>query len=414
MTKQWPMTRTSNGTKLGLIPEDIYVNLVGRPVSKSISQIIMDQQRESTKYMYPDGQRDPTEAWTTRERAEYIDSLCKNMCADQNWLVNHVSCGSNKGYWLLDAGHRFETVRMYIADELRDLEGNLFSQYTEDQRNYFLDLTITICIYRDLTGEQQQLLFTRRNKGAVLKGGEWLNSKLMSSEYVFVNRLYTLSFFRDFKDDATMVKNFENNSRFCHMVLIYHLASNYLLTRFFVDHKDSRNVKDVIIMKSSLSTLEKENSKIERVIAKLTSSEQRKFFDDLKNHITMLFKLWKQHRTQTTPAIIQKDLFHVQYFILNGTFQGYEMDKLYAFMRDIQDRNSKWSEMWINTHKNKHGNTGDDVINSEKRKVFEEYMSKHARGTKRPRKQSAPTRCTGVSFSLQDRVTSVLSPRRVR
>lgn len=417
MTTTWPLPKASNGTRLGLIPEEIYVKLVGRPVAKSISQIITDQQRETTRYKYPDGQRDPTQAWTMIERAEYIDSLCKNMCADQNWLLNQVTSGNDRGYWILDAGHRFETVRMFIADELRDLEGNLFSEYTEDQRQYFLDLSITVCVYRDLTGEQQELLFTRRNKGAILKGGEWLNSKLMSKDHVFINRLHAEGLLKNFTESLSLVQQYIRDTRFNHTLLLFHLASNYLLTRDFVDRKFKRSIKEIISMKKQPIPLAKENNKIEQVVSTLTSGQFTRFIGNLKIHLKVLFKLWNQHRTEKTALIMQKDLFHAQAFLIGGVFEqfgGQFADDIYGFFRDIQDANSPWCGKWKEQHRNAHGNTPDEVVHERKYAVLNEYMQKLKRGTKRPRKQSEPTRCMGASSSLPDRVISALIPGRAR
>jgi len=413
----WPTPKASNGTRLGLIPEDIYVQLVGRPVAKSISQIITDQQRETTQYKYPDGQRDPTEAWTMTERAEYIDSLCKNMCADQNWLLNHVTSGNDRGYWILDAGHRFETVRMFIADELRDLEGNLFSDYTEDQRQYFLDLSITVCVYRNLTGEQQELLFNRRNKGATLKGGEWLNSKLMSDDHLFINRLRAEGLLKNFTESLSLVQQYTRDTRFNHTLLIFHLASNYLLTRDFVDRKFKRSIKEIMCMKVQPIPLEKENNKIEEVVSAMTSGEFTRFIGNLKIHLKVLFKLWNQHRTEKTALIMKKDLLHTQAFLIGGVFEqfgGQSSDDIYGFFRDIQDANNPWCVKWQQQHKKTHGNIPDEVVHERKYAVFNEYMQKHRRGTKRSRKQAEPTRCMGASSSLPDRVISALIPGRAR
>lgn len=153
---------------------------------KTISSIMsehVDNEDDTNLFVLPDAQRDPTKGWSERQRQEYIESLRCNLTSDQNWLINVVSATDT--YELLDAGHRLETVKMFDRSQLPTLDGRYLKDMSKKEVSYWKHkITIRLCFYYDLTDEQKQILFSRRNQGLTMCDGEQLNSRLFTSTFM--------------------------------------------------------------------------------------------------------------------------------------------------------------------------------------------------------------------------------------
>ena len=114
--------------------------------------------------------------WTDENRSLYIDSIEKNIAQASTITLSVKMIDNVEHTYILDGGHRIDTIKRFHNDEFRDMRNRLYSEFNGDTKLTFDGRLLTVITYRNLTDEQEDLLFMRINRNLSLSQGETINA----------------------------------------------------------------------------------------------------------------------------------------------------------------------------------------------------------------------------------------------
>lgn len=76
----------------------------------------------------------------------------------------------------VDGGHRKRYIYAFHCNKFRTIDGRYYRDFSKKEREEFLNIQITFCIYENLTGEQVGYLFRQLNNSTPVNHQEMLNS----------------------------------------------------------------------------------------------------------------------------------------------------------------------------------------------------------------------------------------------
>lgn len=119
----------------------------------------------------PEHQRHPT-VWNLKKRQTFVDSCKKNMPCPSILIYTDTL----RQDWLEDGLQRLTTAKDFIQDKFVDMQGNLYSTWTEIEQHKFLNYAVPTVLYRNATEEERVEIFDRFQNGSPLKAGERLHA----------------------------------------------------------------------------------------------------------------------------------------------------------------------------------------------------------------------------------------------
>jgi hypothetical protein len=119
----------------------------------------------------PQHQRHPV-VWKLEDRQTLVDSIKKNMPTPSILIYTDPF----RQEWLEDGLQRVTTLKDFCLDRFVDLQGNLYSAWTEIEKHKFMNYTIPIVWYCDATEEDRVEVFDRFQNGSQLEPGERLHA----------------------------------------------------------------------------------------------------------------------------------------------------------------------------------------------------------------------------------------------
>ena len=203
----------------------LYENCLEVPATsdtKTVASLIADQQSVYTAYYYPNGQREPYHGWKPEDAMSYILSLFEGKQTHTTWIFNCVREGERDVTYILDAGHRFFNLMLFLDDGFA-VKGRKWSQWKIHERQYFLQIKIQVATYRNLNASQCRELMDNVNTQLSLSKGELANThSLEGDEWLkFANGLFSSTI----EDRLTLM--FGNNDRKQHLVKMYNFGDKF-------------------------------------------------------------------------------------------------------------------------------------------------------------------------------------------
>lgn len=119
----------------------------------------------------PEHQRYPS-VWTLKKRQTFVDSCKKNMPCPSILIFRD----GLRQDWLEDGLQRLTTLKDFIQDGFTDLQGNLYSTWTEMEKHRFVNYAVPTVLYRNANEEERVEIFDRFQNGSPLKVGERLHA----------------------------------------------------------------------------------------------------------------------------------------------------------------------------------------------------------------------------------------------
>ena len=113
----------------------------------------------------PEYQRDIV--WKTKNQQELIHTLLDgfpmpalNFCEDNDPCLPKYEC--------MDGKNRLHSIRLFMTNQLHTNDGRYFNDLSEDERQDFESIEVSICIFTNLSPPQRQDYFRRIQNGVVL------------------------------------------------------------------------------------------------------------------------------------------------------------------------------------------------------------------------------------------------------
>lgn len=109
--------------------------------------------------------------WDYKKKQELIHTLLDGYpMPSLNFCNNGITeDGENVKYECMDGKNRLHSIRMFMTNQLKTKEGELFSELSKSASRSFNSIEITVCIFTDLTQKERQDYFIR------IQGGVRLN-----------------------------------------------------------------------------------------------------------------------------------------------------------------------------------------------------------------------------------------------
>ncbi len=95
---------------------------------------------------------------------------------DIGQITLHETPNGSYKFESVDGGHRKRYIYAFYQNKFRTFGGKYFREMSKEEREAFLDIQVTFCIYNNLTGEQVGHLFRTLNTGTPVTHQEMLNS----------------------------------------------------------------------------------------------------------------------------------------------------------------------------------------------------------------------------------------------
>jgi hypothetical protein len=132
----------------------------------------------------PEHQRYPS-VWTLKKRQTFVDSCKKNMPCPSILIFRD----GLRQDWLEDGLQRLTTLKDFIDDGFPDLQGNLYSTWSEMDKHRFMHYSVPTVLYRNATEEERVEIFDRFQNGSPLKVGERLHAHSHTSLVKFTKEM---------------------------------------------------------------------------------------------------------------------------------------------------------------------------------------------------------------------------------
>lgn len=294
---------------------------------------ILNTSRNRTKawQLHPRHQRyDHT--WTEENRELYIDSVEKNIAqASTITLSIKIDAQGREQTYILDGGHRIDTIKRFCGEKgeefmFRDPHGRLYSDFNDDTKLNFDGRLITVVTYRNLTEEQEDLLFMRINRHLELAQGETINAQKSVPICLLAHQMAEK--YKHVLCNEKVGLGYCNGERMEEKAFVFVLCINFILGRVQIYEKPGTKV---------LSEIERY-----RFIQPLSLNEKTKLekeFVTLFNTINVpMSSKFKFH-----------DLLVAQWLMLNAPE---DLSSYKRFMKAVHLKKSVWADKWKDAVKN--------------------------------------------------------------
>jgi hypothetical protein len=122
----------------------------------------------------PEYQRDIV--WKSKNQQELIHTLLDgfpmpalNFCEDNDPCLPKYEC--------MDGKNRLHSIRLFMTNQLQTKDGGYFKDLSEDERQDFESIEVSVCIFTNLSPSQRQDYFRRIQNGVVLNQCEMIWSQ---------------------------------------------------------------------------------------------------------------------------------------------------------------------------------------------------------------------------------------------
>jgi len=307
--------------------EMISPNINPFPISHILNT---SRNRNRTWKLHPRHQRyDYT--WSEENRKLYIDSIEKNIAqASTITLSIKTDVMGKEHVYILDGGHRIDTIKRFCGELGKehmfcDAHGRMYSKFSDDMKLNFDGRLITVVTYRNLTDEQEDLLFMRINRHLNLSQGETINA-MKSVPICQITHDMSEKYKRVMCDNKVGMSNC-GEDRMEEKAYMFILCINFILGKIQVYEKPGTKVLAEIEKYSWIQELSV-NSKAD------LEKNLKLLFDAIDVPMCHKFKFY--------------DLLVAQWLILNSPE---ELLSYKRFMKSVHMKNSIWLKPWADAVK---------------------------------------------------------------
>ena len=306
--------------------------IVGHPIATSISTILQTSRNRNRAWqLHPRHQRyDYT--WTDENRELYIDSIEKNIAqASTITLSIKTDAQGRETTHILDGGHRIDTIKRFCGEKgegfmFNDPHGRLYSDFDEDAKHDFGGSLLSVVTFRNLTEEQEDLLFMRINRHLELSQGETINAQ-KSVPICLIAHQMAEKYKHVLCNKKVGLSNC-NGERMEEKAFTFVLCINFILGRVEIYEKPGTKVLSKIERYSFIQPLSlNEKTKLEKEFVTL--------FNTINVPMSGKFKFY--------------DLLVAQWLMLNAPG---ELSIYKRFMKAVHLKRSIWADKWKDAVKN--------------------------------------------------------------
>ena len=322
----------------------------------TIRSIITSQQDSSGRYYYPPNQRNPAEGWTHKNKEGYIISILERTHLNLPWILNlTMDADGCEIRSISDGGHRYYTVCLFVTNKLK-VRGRLWKNYTKYQQNLFLNASIAINTYTNLSKDHIQRMMTIVNTHLNMSRGERANTYSMNDKWAMKS-----SKFLEENDDIRnqFYSMFGKNSRNKYADMLGNIAIKYV--------RNKRNMEMILIGENFCDFKQELNDYYEH--------DYDTCFDELKQHIHILSEVFKKVEKKFSSK--KFDIFVTQQWIMNGIINDTQsIEKASEFFEKVFNfPGDPLYKQW-HAHKSGHGKNEDKYI--AKTAMIEKYFENNS------------------------------------
>lgn len=333
--------------------EDPFKNVIESKVdteSLTIRNILYAQQDSNGRYYYPPNQRNPTEGWTRKTREGYIISIIKKAHLNLPWILNlTMDADGCEIRNISDGGHRYYTICLFVTNRLK-VRGRFWKNFTKYQQNLFLNRSIIINTYTNLSKDEIQYMMAIANLHLNMSPGEYTNTYCMNDKWVIKAK--------KFLEDDDIQKQF-------HLMFGEDGRDKYMdiLSNIATKHARKKQNMEMILSGETFENIKK-------ILHDFYDHDPDTCFDDLKQHIHILYAVFKKVKKIANKRF---DIYVTQHWIMNGIiYDTQSIEKASEFFEKVYNLPGDPLYKQWHLHKSGHGNNIEKY--NAKTVMFEKYL----------------------------------------